>query len=506
VTGNGGGPAREALEAIPDEYWDFLVTAGREEVDAAERAVLGKMIASAALAGQAAAILPPQRDGTDGIPRYFGRSAHQVIYETVLGLLDRGEPVEPGTVLVELGRAGLLTRLGGDGDGTGGNFLHALMADAGDIGYHAVKVLAAWQQRNLAVELRSCSQIAAAAGFDPGVHLDLIRARVETATAYAGHQALRPPGEDLLEVLDEQEAGTADPGLPTGFGDLDEVLGGMRRGQMIVIAARPAQGKTTLALNIADHITMTLGVPGFVASLEMRRDELQHRRIAAAAGVPAWRLARGRLEDRDWDKIAAVHEALASAPLWIDDTPGVPLAQVRGRLAEMARTGHRAGFAVIDHIGLLAAPKAESRQQAVSALARGVKTLARTFDIPVILVCPVNRGPDHRTDRVPRMSDIRESGDIEGNADVVLLLHREKDESPRAGEADLIVAKNRTGPEAVITLVWQGHYSRLVPLAGQWSPSGAAAGPGRPDPVAEADQAAQERRDRQAEQLRQAGQ
>jgi replicative DNA helicase len=494
-TGNG---ARPPADPDDEEAWEFYLVGSDDPVAESERAILGTVISSAEAAAEAAAILRPE---------HFARSAHQVIFETVLALLDHGDPVkwpvEPAAVLGELHRGGRLDRVGDDRLGTGGNYLHSLATRAGSVGYHAPRVLAAWQQRNVGIELRSCAQIAAEPGFDPGTHLELIRQRVNDATAFAGISALRPQWETVNEVLLAQETG-ADPGISTGYPDLDDVLGGLRPGEMTVVAAAPGTGKTTLAVNIADHVAGTLGLPVLISSLEMREEQLTLRRIAAAAGVGLHRLVRHQLDDGDWDKIRPVHTKLTGSRLYVDDTPGASLAQHRGRLLEMRRQGHPAALAVIDHIGLLAPPKAESRQQEVAELARSAKILCRELEVPLILVSPVNRGPAGRPDRKPRLSDLRESGAIEGHADNVLLLHREEGETPRIGEIDVIVAKNRMGPTTTVTLGWQGHYSRVVSLAPTWTPAPPDMAP--PDPVLAHEQAAQEARDELAERRRRATQ
>ena len=429
-----------------------------EEVIAAERAVLGSVVQFPAEAVEAAAVLKAE---------HFGDGSHQVVFGAVLGMLDEGRTVDPASVLAELARGGLLTKVGAPDAGTGGVFLHTLMQSWGSVQAHAPRVYAAWEQRNLRSALLSALQVASGPGFDPGVHFDQIRGIVDDATSVPEGAGLRSQAEIVTEVLDRLQAG-ADPGLPTGYADLDAVIGGLRPRELIVIGARTSVGKSVIGLNIADHVADHCDAPVLFSSLEMSAEALTHRRISATARVPLDRLTRGTLTDEDWDRIRRAHDRLTCSRLRVDDADGVSLAHIRGRLRGMDRAGDPAQLLVIDYLGLLAEPKAESRQVAVGALARGARAIGREFGIPVIVIVQVNRGPEARSDKRPLLSDLRESGEIEATADVVLLLHREDyydRESPRAGEVDVIVAKNRQGPMCTVTLAFQGHYGRMVSMS-----------------------------------------
>jgi replicative DNA helicase len=278
-------------------------------------------------------------------------------------------------------------------------------------------------------------------------------------------------------VVDDLERGI-EPGLRTGYSDLDEATGGLRPGTLTVVGARPGVGKSILAGCIADYVGAHLGLPVLFASLEMTAAELMHRRIAARARVALDALTKGRLTERDWDRIAAAREYLTEAPIAVDDEPGISLGHVAARLRGMERDGQAARLVVIDYLGLLKEPKAENRQTAVAALARECKNIARRYAVPVLLLVQVRREAESRQGKVPLMSDLRESGEIEAAADIVLLLHREdayEIESARAGEADVIVAKNRQGPRCTITMSFQGHYGRIADMAREdedrWQPS-----------------------------------
>lgn len=439
----------------------------------AERAVLGTAITSPAGAAEATAALRPE---------HFSGNAHRVVFEAVDRLADAGVRADPGefpsAVMGELARTGWLAKVHGPGMGSAGAYLHSLMERAGPVAYHAPVVLNAARRRNILAALQSAEMIASGQGFDAGRHLEEIRQLVEDASGYSAPVVLRPNSEAVNEVLAAIEAG-GDPGLSTGFPDLDDAIGGLRPAEMIVIGARPGTGKTLAGLSIADYVGSHLGLPALFASLEMTEAELTARRISAASRVPLHHLVRRQVSDGEWDMIARAHGKLADTRLYIDDTAGASLGHIRGRLRAMERAREPARLLVIDYLGFMQAPRAESRQQAVSALARGVKMLAREFEIPVILLAQLNRGPEQRSDKVPSMADLRESGEIEQSADIVILLHRDdahNPESARAGEIDLIIDKNRQGPRRTVTLLFQGHYGRLVSMGSEWSPGAALGG------------------------------
>lgn len=438
-----------------------------------ERAVLGAAVQSSAAAAEALALLRPE---------FFSRTAHRVVFEAVGRLEDEGFEVDPdldpktafqSAVLAELARAGMLSRVGAPGLGTGGAFLHSLMQRAGSVAYHAPIVAAAARQRHLRAALESCAQIADSDSFDPDVHLERIRALIDDAAAYAAPAGLRPNSEAVLRVLGAIEEG-ADPGVGTGYPDLDDAIGGLRPGALVVIGARPGCGKTLLGFCIADHIGTRLGLPVLFASLEMTEDELTERRIAAASKVPLHDIVRHQLSDYEWEQIRRAQDRLLDTQLYVDDTSKASLSHIRGRVRALARAGSMPRLVVIDYLGFIDGPQSESRQQAVAALARGAKNLAREFAIPVILLAQLNRGPEHRSDKAPVSSDLRESGEIEQTADIVILLHREdanEPQHPRAGEIDLLIRKNRQGPQTVLTMAFQGHYGRIVSMAPDWSAS-----------------------------------
>jgi replicative DNA helicase len=257
-------------------------------------------------------------------------------------------------------------------------------------------------------------------------------------------------------------------GVPTGFTDLDGLTNGLHPGQLVVVAARPGLGKSTLALDFARAASIKSGLTSVIFSLEMTRNEITMRLLSAEARVGLHHMRTGSLGDDDWTKLARKMSEVASAPLFIDDSPNMTMMEIRAKCRRLKQR-HDLKLVVVDYLQLMSSGKrVESRQQEVAEFSRALKLLAKELEVPVVALSQLNRGPEQRTDKKPMLSDLRESGSIEQDSDMVILLHREdayERESPRAGEADFIVAKHRNGPTATITVAFQGHYSRFVDMA-----------------------------------------
>jgi replicative DNA helicase len=225
---------------------------------------------------------------------------------------------------------------------------------------------------------------------------------------------------------------------------------------------------STLALDFARAAAIRHGIATVLFSLEMGRNEITMRLLSAEARVPLSTMRTGQMNDDDWARLARRMSEVADAPLFIDDSPNMNLMEIRAKCRRLKQRNDLK-FVIIDYLQLMSSPKrVENRQQEVSDMSRSLKLLAKELDVPVVALSQLNRGPEQRTDKRPLLSDLRESGSIEQDSDVVILLHREdayERESPRAGEADLIVAKHRNGPTATVTVAFQGHYSRFVDMA-----------------------------------------
>ncbi|CAB4996809.1 unannotated protein [freshwater metagenome] len=275
-------------------------------------------------------------------------------------------------------------------------------------------------------------------------------------------------GEALNEIEAISNRGGEMIGVPTGFIELDKLTNGLHPGQLVIVAARPALGKSTLGLDICRAASIKHGLASVIFSLEMSRNEIVMRLLSAEAQVPLHHMRAGTMSDADWTKLASKMGTVSEAPLFIDDSPNMTLMEIRAKCRRLKQR-HDLRLVVVDYLQLMTSGKrVESRQQEVSEFSRSLKLLAKELEVPVIAISQLNRGAEQRTDKRPLLADLRESGSLEQDADVVVLLHREdayERESPRAGEADFIVAKHRNGPTATVTVAFQGHYSRFVDMA-----------------------------------------
>ena len=292
-----------------------------------------------------------------------------------------------------------------------------------------------------------------------------IRDRSETAEDYVPLQIAVDAALEEIEAASGRDGSMT--GVPTGFKELDELTNGLHGGQMIVVAARPAMGKSTLALDFARSASIGHNIPSVFFSLEMGKSEIAMRLLSAEGQIPLQNMRKGNLDPRDWTTVAATRGRINDAPLYIDDSPNMTLVEIRAKCRRLKqREGLR--MVIIDYLQLMTSGKrVESRQQEVSEFSRSLKLIAKELQVPVIALSQLNRGPEQRTDKKPAISDLRESGSIEQDADMVILLHRDSvyDKDVRPGEADLIVAKHRNGPTATITVAFQGHYSRFMDMA-----------------------------------------
>jgi len=254
-------------------------------------------------------------------------------------------------------------------------------------------------------------------------------------------------------------------GTPTGFTDLDAYTHGLHPGQLVIVAARPAVGKSTFALDIARNASVKHNQATIFFSLEMGRAEIAMRMLSAESSIYLQSMRKGTISDGDWTRLAAVRGRINDAPLYIDDSPNMSLVEIRAKCRRLAQQVDLK-LVVIDYIQLMSSgKKVESRQQEVSEFSRALKLLAKELGVPVVALSQLNRQAEQSKDKRPELSHLRESGSLEQDADVVVLLHREgiyERDHPRAGEADLILAKQRNGPTGTVTVAFHGQYSRFV--------------------------------------------
>ncbi|MFE2728385.1 replicative DNA helicase [Kitasatospora sp. NPDC059327] len=426
---------------------------------AAERATLGGMMLSKDAIGDVIGVLQPGD---------YYRPAHKLIHDAILALFAKGEPADAITVAGELTRRGELVRAGGPG------YLHdcANIAVGASSEYYAGIV----HERAVFRRLSESGTRIANLGFvgEGDVHevVDAAQSELFGVLGRDTSTEIRPLGATADSLADRIEARKNAKGglqgVSTGFRDLDTLTGGLRPGQFVIVAARPAIGKSTLAVDFARACSIENKIPSALFSLEMGREEIEERIMSAHARISHQHMKTGDMTDDDWSRFARYYDDYANAPLFIDDSEHLTVMDVAAK-ARRLKQQHDIGLIVIDYIQLMKSGtrNPESRQQEVSDISRNLKLLAKQLRVPVVGLSQLNRGPEQRTDKRPMVSDLRESGSLEQDADIVILLHREdayEKESPRAGEADLIVAKHRGGPTATITVGFQGHYSRFVDM------------------------------------------
>ncbi|WP_425310819.1 replicative DNA helicase [Ammonicoccus fulvus] len=425
----------------------------------AEQAVLGSMLTSK----DAIADVLEMVKAAD-----FYHPAHEYIFGAILDLYGRGEPADPITVSNELTRTGLLQRARGP------LYLHDLYAKvsvAANAGYYARIVREKAILRRLVEASVKIAQLGYSGEGEVADIVDRAQAAVYSVTDGNTSEDYQPLSELLEATLDEMEAISNRSGemggIPTGFVELDELTNGLHGGQMVILAARPAVGKSTLGLDFARACSIKNGMTSAIFSLEMSKVEITMRLLSAEAQIPLNHIRKGTMSEEDWTRVANKMATISSAPLYIDDSPNLTMMEIRAK-ARRLKQKHDLKLIVIDYLQLMTSgKKVESRQLEVSEFSRQIKLLAKELHVPVVAMSQLNRGPEQRTDKKPMVSDLRESGSLEQDADIVILLHREDiydKESARLGEADFIVAKNRNGPTRTIVTAFQGHYSRFVDM------------------------------------------
>lgn len=433
-----------------------------QNVDA-ERAVLGAMLLSPLAVSDVAALLRPDD---------FYRPAHETIYLAILATAALGIPADPLTVAQRLGAESNLSMIGG------APYLHDLIAAVPQVASatHYARAVASTAGNRRLVEEGTRLVQAAMGGTDPGELATEARARLDEAVAHTA-PAGRLVGTGMAELIDDLENPLdLNAQLSTPWPDMTGVLLPFTPGQLIVVGARPSVGKTVFGIDLLRYIAITLGLPAALISMEMSELGINQRILSATAKVPLERIIGHRLQEADWDRVAAVSGRLAAAPLTIEDAPGADLTRIR---SVIRRTSAR--LTVVDYLGLMATRKIDNRTQAVGENVRGLKIMAEDEQTVVVVLAQLNRDSEKRKDGKPLMSDLRESGEVEQAADVVILLHRPELSDPetnRPAEIDATIAKQRNGPTGTVALGFQGHYVRCVSLSNPWKQ----AGPERADP------------------------
>lgn len=398
--------------------------------------------------------------------RDFYAPKHELIFDAIISLFSKGEPTDVITITDELMKNGKLVQAGG------ADYLHTLTSivpTAANAGFYA-KIVAEKATLRRLVEVGT--RIAQSGYDNEGEVTELVnRAQndIYSVVSISGRDEVSDLSVAIDDAVREIEAaqsrGGQLVGVPTGFVELDEKTHGLHGGQLVLIAARPAVGKSTFALDIARNAAIRNRQATVVFSLEMTRAEIAMRMISAETSIPLQNLRKGQIGDTDWARFAQVRSQINDAPLYIDDSPNLTLVEIRAKCRRLAQQLDLK-LIVIDYIQLMSSgKKVESRQQEVSEFSRALKLLAKELKIPVVALSQLNRQSEQGgSNKRPEISQLRESGSLEQDADVVILLHREgmgEPQHPRSGEADLILAKQRNGPTGTVVVAFQGMYSRF---------------------------------------------
>ena len=384
---------------------------------------------------------------------FYRLEQHGQIYSAITELYDRREPVDLVTLTQELKKKGVYDKVGGSAYLT---TLINTVPTAAHVEYYAKIIKEHALRRNLISEATRLIERA----FDDSSSVDDLLQSAETAIFSLSQDHVKRdfiPIKDALaesfDRLDElQKSSGKLRGVPTGFRDLDSKLAGLQDSNLIILAARPGQGKTGLTLNIAQNVAVKEGLPVGFFSLEMSQEELVDRLLVAQADIDSWKLKTGRLDEKDYDRLSLAMGELAEAPLFIDDTPGLTISEIRTK-ARRLQMEHGLKLIIVDYLQLVRGRNLENRVQEVSEISQYLKNLARELKVPVLAISQLNRSVEARGTRKPQLADLRESGAIEQDADVVMFLYREDPE--KQDQVTLDIQKHRNGPTGDIQLIFR---------------------------------------------------
>ena len=449
--------------------FDQLRDLGREmpQNQDAERGVLGGMLINKDAIADVVEVLR----GDD-----FYRPAHATLFDTILRLYGEGKEVDPVIVAGRLDRDGLLESVGG------APYLHSIVSKtptSANVSYYAELVKEKSTLRKLVQAGTRIVQYGYS-GVDGAEVNSVVDSAQQEMFALTNSQASEDYevfGNLLDSTMDEidelAEVGGKAMGIETGFADLDDLTNGLHGGQMIIVAARPGVGKSTLALDFMRSASMKQNKASVLFSLEMSKSEVMMRILSAEAEVRLASMRGGKMDEADWTRLTQQVGPIENAPLWIDDSPNLTMMEIRSK-ARRLKQQVDLQMVVVDYLQLMSSGKrVESRQQEVSEFSRQLKLLAKEIDVPVIAISQLNRGVEARgEDALPRVSDLRESGSLEQDADMVMLIHRPDSQNrdhERAGEADIILAKHRGGPLGTVTVAHQLQFSKFSDMARDYS-------------------------------------
>jgi replicative DNA helicase len=427
----------------------------------AEESVLGAMMLSPGAIGAVSEIL----DAGD-----FYRESHSKIYRAALALYARGEPVDAITLVDELEQRGELEDAGGR---TRVHELAALVPASANAGHYARIVREMATLRGLIRAGGDISQLGWDRIGEPAdlvdraeqIVFDLSQSRVSTEFSHI--EALLKESFERITAL--YEAGEEITGVPSGFRDLDRLTSGFQPGNLVIVAARPSMGKSALGLCMAANIAIRHQIPIAMFTLEMSKAEVTQRLMCSEAKVESQRLRSGKLAPDDWPRLTAACDKLAKAPIYVDDTGSITMMEIRSKARRLKSKEPTLGLIVVDYLQLMTSgSNVESRVQEVSQISRNLKILARDLDVPILAMSQLSRAVEQRHDKRPILSDLRESGSIEQDADLVAFIYRDEyynEDSPDQGLAEVILAKHRNGPTGIEKLSFLKRYAKFADLA-----------------------------------------
>lgn len=425
----------------------------------AEQSVLGALLVDNEAVPPVAEILKPED---------FYRQDHKEIYEAVLDLFEAGKPVDIISAKEQLKVRGTL-------EGVGGieylSTLSDMVPTTANVRHYAKIV----EEKSILRRLIKASGEIMNLGFEASEEVSVIteeaQKKIFDILQQRSSKGFFPIKEILLESFNKLEelynSKGYITGVPTGFSDLDTKTAGLHPSDLILVAARPAMGKTSFALNIAQHASIHGRVPVVIFSLEMSKEQLVNRILCSEAMVDSQKIRTGKLDEEDWTKIAGALGPVSEAPIYIDDTPGLSVMEIRAKCRRL-KMEKDIGLIVIDYLQLMQGRgRSENRQQEISEISRALKMLAKEINVPVVTLSQLSRAPETRSDHRPILSDLRESGAIEQDADLVIFLYREDYYNPEAEKkniAEVILAKHRNGSTGIVELAWLGQFTKFANL------------------------------------------
>ncbi|TGV09694.1 replicative DNA helicase [Alcaligenaceae bacterium 429] len=429
----------------------------------AEQSVLGGLLLDNAAWDRIADIL---------VDEDFYRFDHRIIWQHITRLIGLGRPADVVTVYESLSTAGKAEEVGGL------QYLNALAHNtpsAANIRRYAEIV----RERSMLRKLVTVADEISSAAFNPQGKearqiLDDAESRVfqiaqEGSRGSAGFLEIQPLLTQVVERIDElyhREGDSEITGIPTGFVDLDRMTSGLQPGDLVIVAGRPSMGKTSLSMNIGEHVAIEQGLPVAVFSMEMGAVQLAMRMVGSVGLLDQHRMRTGKLVAEDWPKLTHAVQKVQEAQIYIDETPGLSGMEVRARARRLARQCGKLGLIIIDYLQLMSGNSgSENRATEISEISRSLKGLAKELDCPLIALSQLNRSLEQRPNKRPVMSDLRESGAIEQDADLILFIYRDEvynPDSPDKGTAELIIGKQRNGPIGTVRVAFQGASTRFL--------------------------------------------